>query len=147
MQEKNNMKARTYTYEEIRVGQSASFAKTWSKEEVDAFALLSGDENPLHTDEAFAKETPFGKPVVHGMLAASSFSALLGMHLPGTHCLYLKQDIVFKKPIFAGDELTVQGVVTRKIEGTRMLEMDMSISKGGEIAVEGIALVQVQHHA
>ncbi len=138
------MKAEVHAFEEIQLGDTASFIKAWSKEDVATFASLSGDENPLHTDETYASQTQFGKPIVHGMLVASSFSTLLGMYLPGMYCLYMKQDIVFKNPVYPGEELLVEGTVTQKIEATRMLEIAMSISRNGTTVVEGNALVQVQ---
>jgi 3-hydroxybutyryl-CoA dehydratase len=138
------MKAQVHLFEDIQVGDRASFTKVWSKEDVATFVLLSGDENPLHTEEVYASTTRFGKPIVHGMLVASSFSTLVGMYLPGTYCLYVKQDISFKKPVYVGDGLLVEGTVVRKIESTKMLEIQCSVSREGVPVVEGVALVQVQ---
>lgn len=137
------MKAKELTFEDIAVGDSASFTKVWTKEDVLTFASLSGDMNPLHIDENYAKVTQFGKPIVHGLLVASSFSSLVGMYLPGKYCLYVKQDVSFKKPVYTGDMLTVEGSVVAKIQSKKMLEIKMKISRDSEVAVEGIALVQV----
>lgn len=137
------MKAKEYTFENIVIGDNASFTKTWAKEDVLVFSALSEDMNPLHIDEEYTKTTQFGKPIIHGMLVASSFSTLLGMYLPGKYCLYVKQDISFKKPVYVGDILTVEGRVVAKIQSANMLEIKMKISRGNEVVVEGTALVQV----
>ena len=139
------MKVKEYTFENIVIGDNASFTKTWAKEDALTFASLSGDMNPLHLDENYAKTIHFGKPIMHGMLVASSFSTLVGMYLPGKYCLYVKQDISFKKPVYAGDTLVVEGSVVAKIQSTRMLEIKMKISRAGEVVVDGTALIQVTH--
>jgi len=138
------MKSEVHKFEDIKIGDSASFNKKWTKEDVSSFALLSGDTNPIHTDESYAKTTTFGQTIVHGMLVASSFSTLVGMYLPGKYCVYVKQDIAFKKPVHIGDNLKVEGKVSRKIEASNMLEISLKISRGSEVVVEGTALVQVQ---
>lgn len=137
------MKAKELTFEDIAVGDSASFTKVWTREDVLMFASLSGDMNPLHVDENYALATQFGKPIIHGMLVASSFSSLVGMYLPGKYCLYVKQDVSFKKPVYTGDTLIIEGRVVAKIQSTKMLEIKMKITRVGEVVVEGTALVQV----
>lgn len=140
------MKAQDIEFNTIKVGDEASFTKTWTETDVDTFATLSGDENPLHTDEIYAKSTQFGQRVVHGMLVASSFSTLVGMYIPGKHCLYLKQSVTFKTPIFIGDELRATGIVTAKSESTRTLIIQtriFKISDPSKPAIEGEAVVQV----
>lgn len=131
------------SFEEIREGDSASFERAFAEEDIRAFAELSGDHNPLHTDPAYAATTRFGKPIAHGMLVASLFSTLLGMHLPGKRCLYLSQSLTFRKPAYAGETLTVEGVVKRKSEATRTLEIELRAAKAGEEVAGGTALVQV----
>ncbi len=138
------MKAEEHTFEHIIVGDHVSFTKTWNREDIFTFASLSGDMNPLHIDENYAKTTKFGKPIVHGMLVASSFSALVGMYLPGKYCLYIKQDISFKRPVYVGDILTVEGSIVAKIQATKMIEIKMKISRGSEAVIDGVALVQVR---
>lgn len=137
------MEARDLSFESIRVGDTASLARTIHEEDVHTFAKLSGDENPLHTDHAYAATTSFKKPVVHGMLLGSFCSALVGMYLPGKRCLYLSQTLTFKKPVFVGDTIEVQGAVTAKSESTRVLTISISITRKGEEVVGGTAVVQV----
>src|SRR6185295_7235732 len=78
-------------FEDISVGQSAQFEMLVTEEMVGQFAQLSGDQNPLHVDHQYAAGTSFGAPIAHGMLLASFFSRLVGMHLPGKRALYLSQ--------------------------------------------------------
>lgn len=137
------MKPADVSFEDIAVGDSASFERAFTTEDVQAFAQLVGDENPLHTDESYAAGTPFKKPLVHGMLAGALCSTLVGMHLPGKRCLYLRQTLSFKKPIFIGDNLLVKGVVTEKVVATRMLSVAISILRDDVCVIEGTATVQV----
>lgn len=107
-----------YTINDIEVGQEASFTKTMTVEMEDAFRKISGDDNPLHRDDAFARETGGGKFKGHasfGMLTASLYSTLAGMFLPGKYSLIHSFDeLSFLKPVYAGDELTVTGTVADK---------------------------------
>ncbi|MDI6768802.1 MAG: MaoC family dehydratase [Anaerolineales bacterium] len=96
----------------LRLGARASLTRTIMDEEVQAFARLTGDTNPLHLDDAFAKTTRFGRRVVHGFLAAGLISAVLGTQLPGPGAIYIEQRLRFLKPIFPGDTVTAQVEVT-----------------------------------
>ena len=129
--------------EDIRIGDSASFTRTFSEEEVTLFSKLSGDENPLHMEDAYAETTRFKRRLVHGMLVASACSALVGMRLPGKRCLYLAQTLSFKKPVYIGDTLTVRGVVTTKSASTGVVTIAISIKKGEDEVMSGLATVQI----
>lgn len=133
-------------FEEIAVGYSISFNKKVSQEDMDAFALITGDVNSLHTDEAYAAKTKFKKRVVYGMLAASYFSTLVGMHIPGENALYLSQDLKFSLPIFINDELIVKGEVVEKHESVRIITIKTTILRQSDnkIAVSGEAKVLVR---
>ena len=137
------MHARDLTFEEIKVGDTASFERTIVESDVRAFAALTGDENPLHVDPGYAATTKFGKPLVHGMLLGGLCSALVGMHLPGKRCLYLSQSLTFKKPVFIGDTVRVQGTVSAKSEATRVLTLALTITSNGQEVAGGTALTQV----
>ena len=82
----------------LHIGQKAEFLEIISESRVQEFAKLSGDYNPHHIDDAFAKQTRFGKRICHGMLLASFFSRLTGMYLPGKGSLYLSQSLNFLSP-------------------------------------------------
>lgn len=97
---------------EIKVGSTASFTVTITRQQVRDFLQLSGDFNPLHSDEKYAQTTKFEKVVIPGMLLASYFSRLVGMHLPGKRALYLSQTLQFKQPAFIGDKVVIHGEVT-----------------------------------
>lgn len=134
---------RDLAYEDISVGDEATFEHSFTDDDVLAFGKLSGDMNPLHLDQKYAETTKFGRPIVYGMLVGSLCSTLLGMYLPGKRCLYLKQDLVFKKPVFVGDPLQVKGTVVSKSDATKIIEVAIVISRDNETVVSGQALVQV----
>ncbi len=93
------------------VGQKASISRKYTKDDVEYFAQLSGDFNPVHLDEEFANESRFGKPILHGLLTASLLSGLLGNHLPGHGVIYLGQTIRFTKPVYIDDTVTASAEV------------------------------------
>ncbi|MFT7615551.1 MAG: 3-hydroxybutyryl-CoA dehydratase [Candidatus Woesearchaeota archaeon] len=129
-------------YEDVEIGDVFSFERTITREDVMAFAKLTGDKNPLHTDAEYAKEKGFVDQVVHGMLSASLFSTLVGMLCPGKRSLYLSQDTKFKMPIIVEDKVVVQGEITRKINAFSMLEIKTSIQKEDIVCVEGLTRVK-----
>lgn len=137
------MEPKNLTFEEIFIGDRASFERVFNEDDVRVFAGLSGDYNPLHLDAVYAGTTTFGRPVVHGMLVASLCSALVGMYLPGKRCLYLAQTLEFRKPVFVGDTLEVVGVVTAKSPSTRVLTIAISITREGEKVLYGVATAKV----
>ena len=100
------MKYRQTTFDDLKVGQRASLEKTVTEEDLSHFIAITGDENPLHVDEDFAKQTFFGQRIAHGMLSASLFSTLVGMHIPGIGAIYRSQSLEFLRPVFIGDTLT-----------------------------------------
>lgn len=91
---------------EMKVGQSAEIIRSFSAQDVDSFSVLSGDTNPVHLDEAFAKTTMFGARIVHGALVSSVFSTIFANHLPGPGCIYLKSENKFLKPVYL-DEFVI----------------------------------------
>lgn len=127
----------------MKQGDTATFERTITSEDVAAFAALSGDTNPLHTSEEFASHTQFKKPIVHGMLLGSLVSKLVGVYLPGEKCLYLSQTLEFHKPVFPGETVTVSGKVTHFSESTQIGEVAVEIARDSDICVKGIAKVKV----
>lgn len=131
--------------EEIEVGQKRKFSVKITESLVNKFAKISGDYNPLHVDEQYAKSTKFGKRVCHGMLLGSFFSKMVGMHLPGKNALYFSQTLNFKLPCFINDEVTVEGEVFEKSLASRMLTIKTTIyNQEGKCLVDGIAKVMVR---
>ncbi len=137
------MKAARLRYEDIVVGAVYEFSQTITHDDVMRFAELTGDNNPLHVDADFGAKSQFGKNVVHGMLAASLFSTLVGMYCPGEHALYMSQTVQFKKPIFYGDKLIIRGTVIEKNDSVQMITMKTEIVSNNDVKVTGEAKVKV----
>ena len=127
---------------EIKIGQKAFVEKTISEENVRHFAEISGDDNPLHLDEAYAAGSRFGKRVVHGMLAASLISRVIGTKLPGKGTIYLSQSLKFLKPVFIGDTVRAEVEITKlDTERGRITLETRVIRQDGECVLAGEALV------
>lgn len=130
--------------EEIEIGQKKKFSIKVTESMVNEFAKISGDFNPLHMDEQYAKSTKFGRRLCHGMLLASFFSKMVGMYLPGKNALYFSQTLNFRLPCFINDEVIVEGEVTQKM-ASRIMELKTAIyNQEGKCLVDGIAKVMVR---
>lgn len=120
-----------YTFAEILPGMKASFEKEITLEMENRFREISGDDNPLHRDDEFAREAggeKFPKHAVFGMLTASFYSTMAGMYLPGKYSLIHSFDeISFLKPVFVGDKLTITGEVAGKEEGLNLIHLKVRI--------------------
>ena len=131
-------------FAQLRIGSSDSVFKLIRREDVDAFAALSGDYNALHVDDAFAARTEFAQRVVHGFLHASLLSTLVGMRIPGPGALYLSQTIEFSRPVFIGDTVTATGIITGINAATRVLDIKTEITnQHGQTVLSGEARVKV----
>ena len=100
-----------YNFEDLYVGLNAEFEVMITEEMVDAFIKISNDKNSLHTDQDYAKSKKMKEKVVHGMLASSFYSTLVGMYLPGKKCLLHGIDIIFKKPLYINEKITIYGEI------------------------------------
>ena len=107
------------------------------------FGDISGDLNPAHFDEEFARGTRLGERVVHGMLTASLVSAVLGTRLPGPGCLFVSQSTNFKAPVRAGDTVSVQATIARLDDKRQFAEFETRCSVDETTVLEGSALVWV----
>ena len=121
------MKAREISFGEIKTGDTASFEKTVTADDIIAFADISGDHNPLHIDEQYALGTEFGGVIAHGMFIGALASRLIGMELPGQKSLLLKESLEFKKAVRIGDTLLLAGTVVFKSETTQIVEMTIRV--------------------
>ncbi|HVW71529.1 MAG TPA: MaoC family dehydratase [Candidatus Paceibacterota bacterium] len=137
--------AQPRTFETLAVGDSASFSVELSPEMVNGFAKLSGDFNPLHSDDAYAADTNFGARIPHGMIAGMLFSRLVGMELPGKHCLYLTQTLGFKKPLPLRGTVIVRGEIIELSESVRTAKLYTTVRDGAtdELLVDGHALTHI----
>jgi len=130
------------TINQITVGQSASFAKTITEADVNMFAEVTGDFNPAHVNEEYAKGTMFKGRIVHGILGAGLISAVLGMHLPGPGTIYLKQELKFMAPVRFGDTITATCTVKERLEEKNRLVLDCVVTnQDGVSVIVGEALV------
>ena len=101
----------SFTITEITIGMTASYSQTISDADVKAFAGISGDHNPVHLSEEYAKNSRFKNRIAHGLLTASFFSAIFGTKLPGEGCVYAGQNLQFKKPVYLGDTVVAKVTV------------------------------------
>ncbi|MCL2236325.1 MAG: MaoC family dehydratase [Defluviitaleaceae bacterium] len=130
------------TMEQISVGQSASFTKTITETDVYMFAGITGDLNPAHLNEEYAKNTMFKGRIAHGMLGAGLISAVLGMYLPGPGTIYMKQELKFLAPVRFNDTITATCTVKEKIEDKGRLVIDCVVTnQEGTQVIAGEALV------
>ena len=130
------------TFDEIRLGDSASLQRTLTKPDIELFAVMSGDVNPTHLDEDFASSDVFHKVVAHGMWGGALISAVLGTQLPGPGTVYVRQDLRFRRPVGLGETLTVTVTATAKDESTRRITFDCQcINQDGALVISGTAEV------
>lgn len=124
------------------VGDSAEITKIIEQADIDAFADVTGDHNPIHVDEEFAKTTRFGRRIAHGMLTASLISSVLANKLPGEGSVYLGQTLQFVAPVFPGDKITARVTVKEIREDKPILKLDtICINQRDEIVIRGEATV------
>jgi len=116
-----------YDIEEMREGQGFSFTRRITAPDVDDFSRLSGDTNPLHADDEFARKRGFEGRVVHGGLLAGLISKLIGVHLPGENCLLLSLNLKFASPVYIGDTVKVSAIVDRVSTAARSVVLDVTI--------------------
>lgn len=116
-----------YQLEDMRLGLEAKFQVEITSEMMDAFLAVSGDNNPLHIDSEYAASKGFPGRVAYGMLTSALLSRLVGVYLPGKHCLLQGVDSVFQKPAFIGDILEISGVVSYINEPFKMIELKAEI--------------------
>jgi 3-hydroxybutyryl-CoA dehydratase len=124
----------------LRVGATATYSKTVTEEDVERFAAVTGDVNPVHLDEAFAQTTRFGKRIAHGMLTAGLISTVLGTRLPGLGAIYVSQSLRFLRPVFIGDTVTaIATIESYDRDRGRMKVATVCVNQGGQEVVTGEA--------
>ena len=130
-----------YEFEELRVGMSATYAKTITEADIVLFAAVSGDNNAIHTNEEFAAATIFKGRIAHGMLSASVISAALANKLPGPGAIYMSQNLRFRAPVRAGDTVRATVTVKELIPGKHRVLLSTCCTVRDEVVIEGDALV------
>ncbi|PAV48865.1 3-hydroxybutyryl-CoA dehydratase [Pseudomonas sp. HAR-UPW-AIA-41] len=128
-------------YDALEVGQKASISKTVEERDVQLFAAVSGDNNPVHLDAAFAAETLFKERIAHGMFSGALISAAIACELPGPGTIYLGQQLRFTRPVKLGDTLTVELEVLEKLPKGRVRLATRVFNQNAEQVVDGEAEV------
>jgi 3-hydroxybutyryl-CoA dehydratase len=132
-----------YFFEDLELGMEASMSRRVEESDIAQFAHLSGDFNPIHLSEEFARATRFGGRIAHGMMTASMISAVLSMKLPGSGTVYLSQMLNFRRPVRIGDVAVASVRITGlKAEGRRCT-LDCAVRVGDQIVLDGEALVSL----
>jgi 3-oxoacyl-[acyl-carrier protein] reductase len=131
-------------FESINIGDRAELKHKITQDDINKFVDLTGDDNKLHIDEAYAKTTSFKKPVAHGMLSASFISTIIGTKLPGDGALWFSQNIEFHLPVRVGDEITIIAEVVKKVDRNNSIELTTDIfNQNKEKVTSGLAKVKI----
>jgi 3-hydroxybutyryl-CoA dehydratase len=130
-------------FDELIVGQTAEATHVVGAADIESFAAVSGDHNPVHMDEAYAKTTPFGGRIAHGMLSAAYISAVLGNDLPGPGAIYLSQSLRFRRPVKIGDPVVAKVTVKALDEAKGHATFETVCLVNGKTVVDGEALIMV----
>ena len=133
----------SYFIEDLELGMEASHEKTVSEDDINSFADVSGDYNPVHMDEEYASGTFFKSRIAHGMLTASFISTVLGTRLPGPGCIYLSQNLRFLAPVRIGDTVKALARAASLDMAKRRAQFACHCEVNGKIVVEGEATVFV----
>jgi 3-hydroxybutyryl-CoA dehydratase len=131
------------TFADLALGMSVSTSNTVTEQDVIDFARVSGDYNPLHMDEEFAKTTQFGGRIAHGALTASYISAVLGNDLPGPGAVFTDLNLRFVRPVRIGDTVTTTAEVTEMVERGYRVTLTFRAEVGGKVVTKGEAKVMV----
>ena len=136
-----------YFLEDLAIGMSSSYSKTVTEADIVRFAEVTGDTNPLHLDDAFAKTTRFKERIAHGMLSAGFISTILGTQLPGPGSVYMSQSLRFTAPVKIGDTVTARAEITDICVEKKRVTLATTCAVGDEVVIEGEALVMVPSRA
>jgi 3-hydroxybutyryl-CoA dehydratase len=125
--------------DELEIGQSASYERTVSEEDIVRFAEVSGDDNPVHLDEEFASKTLFKGRIAHGMLGAGFISTVVGTKLPGYGSIYISQSLKFRAPVRIGDTVVTTATVKSIDKERKRVTMETVCAIGDKIVIDGEA--------
>ena len=125
--------------DDLEIGQSASYERTVSEEDIVRFAEVSGDDNPVHLDEEFASKTLFKGRIAHGMLGAGFISTVVGTKLPGYGSIYISQSLKFRAPVRIGDTVVTTATVKSIDKERKRVTMETVCAIGDKIVIDGEA--------
>ena len=132
----------TYYFKDISLGQTAAYEKQVTDEDVRKFADISGDYNPIHLDDDFAKDSMFGARIAHGILTASHISAVIGYIFPGPGWIYLGQSLQFRAPVKIGDSVSTTVEVTDTVPDKNIVELSTICKVGDTVVLKGTATIK-----
>ncbi len=138
-----NSELHGYYFEDLEVGQVGVYGRTVSDADIYTFAGVSGDTNPVHLNDEFAKESRFGQRIAHGMLSASFISTVLGTRMPGPGCIYLSQNLKFLAPVTVGDTVTARVTVAELRPEKKRAVLKTVCTVGDTVIIDGEAMVYV----
>jgi len=133
----------THYFEDLTVGQEASLTKTVTERDIQWFADVSGDRNPVHLDADYAAKTMFKERIAHGMLSAAYISAVFGMELPGPGAIYISQTLNFKAPVKIGDTVTTTVKVAELVAEKKRARFETVCAVNGKPVLTGEAVLMV----
>ena len=132
-----------YAFEELEVGMTAVYSRTITDTDLRNFSGVSGDTNPMHLNEEYAKSTVFRGCIVHGMLTASLLSTIIGTKLPGPGCLYVSQNLMFKAPVHVGETVYAKATIRELLPEKRRAILQTQCFVKDTLVLDGEAVVQL----
>ncbi len=127
------------TFDDLAEGMTGEFTKILSDDDIRNFAQASGDTNPIHLDDDYAKNTIFGERIAHGMLTAGVISAALGTVLPGPGWVYVEQNLKFRGPVHVGERVTAQITTIKCIAEKGFVQFTTTCKVGDKVVLDGTA--------
>lgn len=134
---------RGYYIEDLSPGMTDVYVRTVTETDIVQYAQISGDDNPLHVNEEFAKQTVFKGRIAHGMLTCGYISAVLGTKLPGPGCAYLNQNLNFRAPVRIGDTVQTRVTIKDVDNDTNNVVCEVVCSIGEKVVIDGVATLWV----
>lgn len=134
---------KTYYFEDLELGMEASLQKLVTEADINEFAEITGDKNPVHLDPEYAAKTIFKERIAHGMLTASFISAVFGMELPGPGVIYVSQTLNFRAPVKIGQMVTAKVRVVELFPAKRRARFETICTVDGKVVLEGEAMLMV----